>query len=90
MSSLWGGNYMQYNRQYRGIHWTQYTEPGEVVLSDLFIWIQLTSFSETELLWQINNLKSHMHKMWIAWGWKMTVEMMKREDFVSVCVHACV
>lgn len=54
---------MQYNRQYRDIHWTQYTEPGEVVLSDLFIWIQLTSFSETELLWQINNLKSHMHKM---------------------------
>ncbi len=40
---------------------TQHSSPGELLLSFLFILIQLTSFSETELLWQINNLKSHMH-----------------------------
>lgn len=57
---------------------TQWTDTVEVLLSYLFLLIQLTSFSETELLWQINNLKSHMHKMWITWGWKMTVEMRKR------------
>lgn len=36
---------------------------AEIFLSSLFLLIQLTTFSETELLGQRNNNKSHMHKV---------------------------
>lgn len=36
---------------------------AEILLSSLFLLIQLTTFSETELLGQRNNNKSHMHKV---------------------------
>lgn len=66
----------------------QNSNMGDFLLSYLFLLIQLTSFSETELLWQINNLKSHMHKMWVTWGRKMTAEMRKRKK-VGLCRVYC-
>lgn len=49
--------------------------PGIFFSVLLFLLIQLMSLSEKEPLRQRNNRKSHMHKMWIAWGRKMMTEM---------------